>query len=106
MIDTINTGKKFIGFFLGFVILCQATTLTFPGKEPMMFYFCQGKMPKSLIGVKPKSNASFNFTILIAMIVHLLSYIHIKYRKRKKVNDQEIASSGERRSDGKDQIYR
>ena len=71
-------------FSSGFATICQVTTLVYPGKDPMMFYFCLGKMPKSLIGVKPKSNLSFNVTTLLTLVCHLVTFIHIKYWKHRR----------------------
>jgi hypothetical protein len=68
----------FLGIWtVGFALICQTTTLIFPGKMPMTFYLCVGKMPKSLIGVKVKKNASFNFISLLAIICY--TFIHIRF---------------------------
>jgi len=67
----------FLGIWIvGFALICQTTTLIFPGKEPMTFYLCVGKIPKSLIDMKVKNNASFNFVSLIALICYI--FVHIK----------------------------
>ena len=62
---------------IGFGLICQCTYLIFPGKQPMSFYFCLGKMHKSLIDVKVKNNASFNFLVIMTIICH--TFIHIKF---------------------------
>jgi hypothetical protein len=67
----------FLGMWAtGFALICQTTTLIYPGKESITFYFCTGKMPKGLVDEKVKNNASFNFTFLVSVICH--AYIHVK----------------------------
>ena len=98
----LSHANKLFFLYLGYVLICQMTTLIYPGKEPMMFYFCVGKMSESLIGVKPKNNQSFNITILITMVTHLISFIHIKCKKN---NALGAAAKTEHRST-KDHIFR
>ena len=97
-------------FYLGFATICQVTTLVYPGKDPMMFYFCMGKMPKSLIGVKTKSNLSFNVSTLLTLVCHLVTFIHIKYWKHRRHLDfgpkGTNSSSYLQRALKKDRIYR
>ena len=68
---------------IGFGLICQTTYLISPGKMPMTFYFCVGKMHKSLTDVKVKNNSSFNFLVIVTTICY--SYINIKffYHKRR-----------------------
>jgi len=62
---------------IGFAVICQTTVLIFPGKEPMMFYFCLGKMPKSLVNVKVKNNTGFNVLVLLTLFCH--TYINVRF---------------------------
>ena len=62
---------------VGFGLICQTTYLIFPGKLPMSFYFCSGKMHKSLTDIKVKNNPSFNFLVIVTLLVH--TYIHIRF---------------------------
>ena len=39
-------------------------------------------MSRKLMNVKIKSNASFNMVILIAFIIHTITYFHIKYMRK------------------------
>jgi hypothetical protein len=54
--------------------------LIYPGKEPAMFYFCLGKMSKTLLHSKSKINWSFNILVLVSLLIHfcisLLFWIH------------------------------
>jgi len=80
----------FLGMWtVGFALICQTTTLIFPGKEPITFYFCTGKMPKVLVGEKVKNNASFNFVFLVSGICH--AYIHIKLAIHKYKENQSAS---------------
>ena len=60
-------GSKFIA---GLCTICQSILIGFPGKNPMMFYFCVGKMPKSLIEETVKRNWSFDFILLCTIVSH------------------------------------
>ena len=51
--------------------ICQAVTLIYPSKDPMMFYFCLGKMHKTYLGKQFKVNWSFN---VIAAATALLKF--------------------------------
>ena len=62
---------------IGFGLICQTTYLISPGKMPMTFYFCVGKMHKSLTDVKVKNNSSFNFLVIMTIICH--THINIKF---------------------------
>ena len=98
------THADMIAFRLGFSLICQLTTLILPGKEPMMFYFCVGNMSETLIGIKPKPNLAFNVTVLITMVTHLISFIHIKCKK--KVEVAAVANTLHRSTVTKDHIFR
>jgi hypothetical protein len=50
----------------------------------MLYYICQGQMPRDLIRVKAKSNTMFNVTVLVTITCHILTYLHIRYKKAKK----------------------
>lgn len=67
---------------IGFGFICQLSYLIIPGKMPMSFYFCVGKMPKSLAGAKVKNNVSFNFMALMTIISHTYFHIRIFLHKR------------------------
>ena len=56
---------------IGASTICQAVTLIYPSKDPMMFYFCVGKMDKRYLGEKFKVNWSFN---IIAALTALLKF--------------------------------
>ena len=56
---------------IGFALTCQTTLLIYPCKEPMMFYFCVGKMPISLTDVKVKNNILFNVLALLTLLFHV-----------------------------------
>jgi hypothetical protein len=75
---------KFL-LFIGFCIICQATTLFFRGKEPMMFYVCLGKIPKEVIELPFKKNSSFTFVILVSVVCHIyiLPYFALRHFKEK-----------------------
>ena len=51
---------KAFDFCPGFAIICQVTTFIFPGKHAMFYYFCIGKMPKSLVGQKTTLNCGWS----------------------------------------------
>ena len=80
---------------IGLAVICQTTLLIYPGKEPMMFYFCIGKMPHSLTDVKVKNNTVFNILVLLTICCH--AYINVKfvihyYKQRPGVNQQLITN--------------
>ena len=58
-------------FKIGASTICQAVTLIYPSKDPMMFYFCLGKMDKKFLGEKFKVNWAFN---TIAAMTALLKF--------------------------------
>jgi hypothetical protein len=64
----------------GFGIICQVATVIFPGKEPMMFYVCLGRIPKKYIGIKSKSNLSFNCLALFSIVSNV--FIICRYKCR------------------------
>ena len=77
---------------LGFAIICQMATVIYPGKEPMMCYVCLGKLPKKYIGVKSKSNPSFNFLALFSIVCHVFVICRFtirRLRKKKTVQPQK-----------------
>jgi hypothetical protein len=76
--------------FIGFCIICQATTLFFQGKEPMMFYVCLGKMPKEVIELPFKKNSSFTFLILVSVICHIYILPHFAVRNFKEKKSEQI----------------
>jgi len=79
---------------IAFGLICQLTTLIYPGKDPMTLYLCVGKMPKSLVDAKVKSNASFNVLVLATIICN--TYIHIKLAIHKyKGNQQAIQAQSQ-----------
>jgi hypothetical protein len=81
----------FLGMWtVGFALICQTTTLIYPGKEPITFYFCTGKMPKVLVGEKVKNNASFTFIFLVSGICH--AYIHVKLAIHKCKENQSASN--------------
>ena len=79
---------------IGFCIICQATTLFFHGKEPMMFYVCLGKMPKEVIELSFKKNSTFTFAILVSVVCHIyiLPQFALRHFKEKKSEQTEPKS--------------
>ena len=81
---------KFL-LFIGFCIICQATTLFFRGKEPMMFYVCLGKIPKEVIELPFKKNSSFTFVLLVSVIcyIYILCCFTVQnFQEKKSEQDQ------------------
>ena len=77
----------------GFCMICQAITIWFPGKNPMMYYFCLGKMPKNLIQETFKKNSSFDFIVIYSIVNH--AFIGVKFwifKKEDKQRDQPVKS--------------
>ena len=74
-------------------MICQAITIWFPGKNPMMYYFCLGKMPKNLIQETFKKNSSFDFIVIYSIVNH--AFIGVKFwifKKEDKQRDQPVKS--------------
>ena len=74
--------------FLGFGFLCQVTTHLLPGKNPMLYYFCLGKMPKNLLDENFKGNPSVNLMALITIALLVITSIRFaakKFRDKKEV---------------------
>ena len=69
---------------IGLSIICQTTTLIYPGKEPMLVYICIGKMPKSLIDEKVKNNVSFNVLVVLTLIIRTFINARFFVHKMKK----------------------
>ncbi len=79
-------------FFSGFSIICQMVFLFFPGKNPMMFYFCHGKMPAIYLDEKFKANHAFNFFALITLILQSTIPAKLtlhKLKQHKEMNPEE-----------------
>jgi hypothetical protein len=54
--------------FTGFGIICQTVTLMLPGKNPMLYYICQGKMPVQLLHENFKGNPTVTLIALVPML--------------------------------------
>ena len=77
----------------GFTVICQTVTLIYPARDPMMFYFCLGKMEKRFLGEKFKGNWSFNFVALISITLKLPLTARLWLHKRK----ERVGGSAEQR---------
>ena len=80
--------KFLVTWSVGCSMICQATLLFYPGREPMTFYFCVGKMPRALVDTNVKNNALFNILALVTLasliFVHTRLLIH-KYKTKQKL---------------------
>ena len=74
---------------VGCSIICQASLLLLPGREPMTFYLCAGKMPRKFLAEKVKNNAMFNMLALVTLVTHII--IHTKLTIHKRAEKPKIA---------------
>ena len=65
----------------GFGIISQGAALMHPGKDHLMVFSCQGKMPKSMDGKPYKVNMAFNVVALFSVLCYLTT-VALPYVKR------------------------
>lgn len=77
----------------GFGIISQGATLMLPGKDHLMVYSCQGKMPKNIEGEPYKANVAFNVVALLSVLCYITTVV-IPFLKqhRKKVSVEPLGA--------------
>ena len=66
--------------------------MALPGKNPMLYYLCVGKMPASLIKENFKGNPSVNLLALVTFLSLLYTSVRYSVWKFKEENKSKLES--------------
>jgi hypothetical protein len=58
-------------------------TMMLPGKMPMMFFVCLGKIPKTEINIPYKKNHLFFSVLLGSWLLHMIMFVGFAFRRFK-----------------------